>query len=384
MKKFIELIRRIHQERFSVVMNKIVAEKIPVTFLSVAPLEQAVDIVKNLRKQNLNVTNLITSQAPPLDIQVDFNIINLSDCQKIHPRPEYIFSTDDLSSRIAYKYLPKIKTISLFLGGENSDNVYNAFFNNLEKFFEVYVSLIDEESRKTFYGYWLGKASGQFSEFYFAKGAHYTATGFIPEPNSIFIDGGVCEGSTSKMFAELGCKVYGFEMDRENFELAKKVAKGKNFVVENFGLGSYNHKMKYTHAPYGNIGASRLDNNGSEIAQIITLDSYVREKKLPRVDCIKLDVEGAELDVLKGASTTIKRWKPILLLSAYHKLDDFYVLMNYVKSIRSDYEWALRHFTMSNEDDNRVLSDDATQDFLYSMGLDIVSKNSGECCLLAR
>ena len=66
MENFIKLIENIHKERFDVVMNKIVAEKIPVAFLSVAPLEQAVELVKNLRKQNLNITNLITlSQAPP-------------------------------------------------------------------------------------------------------------------------------------------------------------------------------------------------------------------------------------------------------------------------------------------------------------------------------
>ena len=66
MENFIKLIENIHKERFDVVMNKIVAEKIPVAFLSVSPLEQAVELVKNLRKQNLNITNLIAlSQAPP-------------------------------------------------------------------------------------------------------------------------------------------------------------------------------------------------------------------------------------------------------------------------------------------------------------------------------
>ena len=66
MENFIKLIENIHKERFDVVMNKIVAEKIPVAFLSVAPLEQAVELVKNLRKQNLNITNLITlSNLPP-------------------------------------------------------------------------------------------------------------------------------------------------------------------------------------------------------------------------------------------------------------------------------------------------------------------------------
>ena len=64
MKKFVELIERAHKERFSVVMNKIVAEKIPVAFLSIAPIEQAIEIVKNLRKQQLNIKELVTVNPP--------------------------------------------------------------------------------------------------------------------------------------------------------------------------------------------------------------------------------------------------------------------------------------------------------------------------------
>ena len=60
MKKFVELIQRVHQERFSIVMGKIIAEKIPVAFLSLAPIEQAVDIVNKLRTNNLNIKMLIT------------------------------------------------------------------------------------------------------------------------------------------------------------------------------------------------------------------------------------------------------------------------------------------------------------------------------------
>ncbi len=65
MKKFVELIQRIHKERYSVVLNKIVAEKIPVAFLSVASLENAIDIAKNLRAQGLNITTLVTISTPP-------------------------------------------------------------------------------------------------------------------------------------------------------------------------------------------------------------------------------------------------------------------------------------------------------------------------------
>ncbi|MBQ9486493.1 MAG: hypothetical protein IJU91_01650 [Selenomonadaceae bacterium] len=65
MKKFVELVQRVHNERFSVVINKIAAEKIPVAFLSLAPIAAAVEIVKNLRGQGLNISKLITLQPPP-------------------------------------------------------------------------------------------------------------------------------------------------------------------------------------------------------------------------------------------------------------------------------------------------------------------------------
>ena len=119
-------------------------------------------------------------------------------------------------------------------------------------------------------------------------------------------------------------------MNKENYETARKVAKEKKFVLENLGLGAQKCEMNYV--PAG--GATHFDSTGSAVAQITTLDAYVREKNLPRVDFIKLDVEGAELDVLKSAVTTIAQYKPILALSAYHKWDDFWTLMNFVKLIR--------------------------------------------------
>ena len=65
MKKFVELVQRAYQENFQTVMNKIVAEKIPVSFLSLAPVENSVEIVKQLRSQNLNIVDLVTISPPP-------------------------------------------------------------------------------------------------------------------------------------------------------------------------------------------------------------------------------------------------------------------------------------------------------------------------------
>ena len=379
MKKFVELIQRIHQERFQVVMNKITAEKIPVAFLSVAPLEDAVGIVKNLRAQNLNVINLITHPYPPLDVHTDleFEVLTVQEFLAKHLRPTYIFAVDFISARFAIKYIPDCKVLSLnYLQGEE---MYNAFMNHLVELKEVYESLIDEESKKTFFGYWLGRTSNQLGEIIHTHSAHYLTAGFIPEPGAIVIDCGVFDGGTATIFSEMGYKVYGFELDENNFNYSKKIAAEKNFVVENLGLGSFKHEVKYNPSGSG----SQLNPNGTLTAQVTTIDAYVRENNIPRVDFIKWDVEGAELDILKGAKTTIARWKPILAISAYHKPDDFWVLMNFIKSIRPDYEFALRQGAESPEEEPANFVN-KPEIYFDSLGLEPDLRNWYEAVLFAR
>ena len=65
MKKFVELIQRVHKERFSVVMNKIVREKIPVAFFSLLPIKDAIKTVEQINRQGININALITLDATP-------------------------------------------------------------------------------------------------------------------------------------------------------------------------------------------------------------------------------------------------------------------------------------------------------------------------------
>lgn len=65
MKNFVKLIQQVHEERFSVVMDKIVRRKIPVAFLSPSPIAQAVEVTKDFRAQGLNITNLIVIDNTP-------------------------------------------------------------------------------------------------------------------------------------------------------------------------------------------------------------------------------------------------------------------------------------------------------------------------------
>lgn len=251
--------------------------------------------------------------------------------------------------------------------------------NNLAELRKVYETLIDEESKKTFCGYWLGSITGRFGYLFHSNSAHYLTAGFIPEPGAIVIDGGAFDGGTAKLFTDMGYKVYAFEMAKENFEIAKKVAEENNFVLENFGLGSFKHEIKYNPSS----SSTRESFAGTETAYITTIDNYVLENKLPRVDFIKLDVEGAELETLRGAKRTIARFKPILAISAYHKWEDFWTLMNFVKSIRADYEFAMRQFAEVSENVPTLVRYD-NEKFLDSLGLEPENKNYWECCLMAR
>lgn len=311
----------------------------------------------------------------------NLSVVHISELQNLHPRPEYIFAQGWFEARLAKKFAPESKFI--FPIGTETEYAYDLFMNHLPDLFELYNSLVDEESKKTFCGYLLSKVSNQMNHCFYSNNRQYILNGFVPDEGAILIDCGVCDGGTAKRFSEMGYKVYGFEMDKENFKLAKKMADENNFVVENLGLGSYNHEMNYTHFE-GNIGGSRLDSSGTETTKVITLDSYVGEKKIPRVDFIKMDVEGAELDVLRGASTVISRWKPILSLSAYHKLDDFWTLYNFIKSLRPDYEFAMRHYGHSREDVPFLFGDGDIENILASLGMEPEIRSTDECVLFAR
>ena len=378
MKNFVKLIKQVHAEKFSTVLNKILSKKIPVAFMSLAPIAQAVETAKNFRAQSLNITALFVNDPTPAPRNLDFNIVHVSDAEKFFPQPEYIFADDFVAARVAIKNFRASKVLLL---GNNTDHIYETFMAHLDDLQEVYESLIDEESRKTFCGYWHGNISSRLDKIVLANTPHYICAGFIPERGAIVIDGGLCDGGTAQRFSQMGYEVYGFEMDKINYETARRVGEENNFVVENLGLGSFKHETTYTHAP--NPGASRLDSNGIHTTTITTLDSYVREKNLPRVDFIKLDVEGAELDVLKGAATTIARFKPILALSAYHKWDDFWTLMNFVKSVRPDYEFAMRQFVISKEDGAYHFRS-GTEEFFDSLGLRPALSGFQECVLFAK
>jgi hypothetical protein len=73
----------------------------------------------------------------------------------------------------------------------------------------------------------------------------------------------------------------------------------------------------------------------------VSIDSVATGRKF---DYIKFDVEGKELDAIRGGKNTIKRDRPKMLVSAYHKSDDYFSIPLLIKSINPDYKVYMRHY----------------------------------------
>ena len=56
------------------------------------------------------------------------------------------------------------------------------------------------------------------------------------------------------------------------------------------------------------------------------LDDILAGLGIDHVDYIKMDIEGAEREALKGAKNTLRRDKPVIMIDAYHRDDDPVVL----------------------------------------------------------
>lgn len=82
-------------------------------------------------------------------------------------------------------------------------------------------------------------------------------------------------------------------------------------TLVNRGVGRAAGSLRWTEES-DNPGNGSLGTDGDIAVPVITLDSYCAERAIPRIDVMKIDVEGMEFDVLSGAAESLRRWKPKL------------------------------------------------------------------------
>lgn len=81
-----------------------------------------------------------------------------------------------------------------------------------------------------------------------------------------------------------------------------------------------------------------------------SIDDFVREHNVPRVDFIKMDIEGSELAALIGAQQVIGQFRPRLAVSLYHRPSDFFEIPLWLSDCFPWYDLHLEHYTIHHEE----------------------------------
>lgn len=156
------------------------------------------------------------------------------------------------------------------------------------------------------------------------------------------IDGGAYTGGSAMVFCKeysFG-KIYSFEPEKQIYAgLEKNIEKYrmKNVVAVNKGIGS---KEGTATMKYHDL-SSRIHPEGGEEITITTVDDFVRSENA-NVGLIKFDIEGSEFSGLRGALDTIRRFKPVLLISIYHSGRDFFEIKPYLESLDLGYKFTIK------------------------------------------
>ena len=156
--------------------------------------------------------------------------------------------------------------------------------------------------------------------------------------NEVFFDAGAYNGDTVKRFLSL-CKnyehLYAAEPDPRTFKkLSITCEKLINVTPLNVAISNEDGIANFT------FGKGRGNSKGGLTP--ITQRSIDSILKGTRASFIKYDIEGEEEKGLIGAYNTIKNYKPKVLLSAYHKIDDLWHLPSILDSINPSYSYTLR------------------------------------------
>jgi len=147
----------------------------------------------------------------------------------------------------------------------------------------------------------------------------------------------------SALAANKGGIIYAFEpveYVRKQY-LKKTAALNKNINIVPLALSNEN-SVAELHIRNNNIsGASIIKsfpNGRTEYIHTITLDDWVKQNNIPRIDFIKVDIGGAERLMLEGAQEVLKRFAPKLAICTDHFPDDKEVLTNLILKANPNYK----------------------------------------------
>lgn len=212
---------------------------------------------------------------------------------------------------------------------------------------------IHPESQALYAGMWHDRLSGEFTCLNQASGDPYFPADVPGIPHElVLVDCGAFDGDVARDALRLNLRLKGliaFEPDPENHaRLVRWIEDNREHLGPTMAIpvavGERNEILSFAS---GLATSSHVSADGSVRVPCLRLDDLLVHYP---VDYIKFDVEGAEAQALLGAADTIRRQRPALAVSIYHRPDDLYQLPALIDRIAPGYEFRLRLHALAGID----------------------------------
>lgn len=229
----------------------------------------------------------------------------------------------------------------------------DSIIDQFDAYNDIFESLSDSKSKEVLVHIMMARLTNDWK--YYKMCCDNSEKGYFDKeifqlmPEQVVVDGGGYDGDTFERF----CHFYGkdyvkhwyfYEPDALNMQKAQKLLNNeKGIIFRKAGLSDTCGKIHF--AQTGTVG-SKCSESGKESIDVVSIDEDIEEK----VTFIKLDIEGKELDALKGAKKQITENTPILAICLYHKKNDILELTEYIKEINPSYKLYIRHYSESHWD----------------------------------
>ena len=164
-----------------------------------------------------------------------------------------------------------------------------------------------------------------------------------------FIDVGGFIGDSAVIFEREFCdkNIYTFEPAKANFALMQRTLtlnNAKRVIPVNKALGAESGTMQINILGSSSSICLPCETKNKEHIEITTLDEFARAHKI-KVGFIKVDVEGFEMEFLKGVKETIFTQKPAMLISIYHQASDYFGIKPLIESWDLGYKFKIHKGT---------------------------------------
>ena len=242
------------------------------------------------------------------------------------------------------------------------------YWRNVRKYSEQIDSCTDRIDTG-FEHFWLGRTrledvgldvyirAGAIMSQFFLHQYSYESNGLEikVKPGDIVFDCGGCWGETAVHFASMCApdgQVFSFEFIPSNLRIMHRNIdlnaglKPRIKIIERPLWSEAEGKLYYKdNGPASIVKSEQFDGSSGSVS-IAAIDQVVEDNSLSRVDFIKMDIEGAEQQALKGAEQSIRKFRPKLAICLYHSINDFCKIPIYLDSLDLGYRFHLHHATI--------------------------------------